>query len=720
MEISMKNSKLVRFGSVVMCAVMAAWNLAACGSAEADSAVVIDEETDSEIQNQVEEAVAKEIGFTASGSSGTDTKEETVYVFTDASGLQNRVLVNEKLKNVSGHDSIEDVSTLKDIVNLTGDEEFTAGSGDAIVWNAGGNDITYRGTTDREAPITIKVTYYLDDREISPEELAGKSGKVRIRFDYTNNEKRTITVNGENREAYVPFTVVTGMLLSDEHFYNIEAENGRISETGGGSMVLGIVMPGLEESLDLTFDDEKLDFDIPGYFEVTADVVDFELDMILSMATGSVFGNVDLDEIDLDDLNESMTDLKDATGELIDGTKELQDGTQELQDNMPDLDKGVEDLNNGAEELLVGAQRVHEGAGTLGEGLYKLSDSVEKQVVPGVAALSSGAKQVSDGVNQLAATIGGMGASLQEAKEGVIAQANAGLAANEGLTAAAGTVVTMDNIDGVIAAFKEQRTQAAAYLQYSDQEACVAAIMQAQGCTQEEAASVYTGLYAAGDIGTITQYASAFRGSVQSGIDSLDAAIETLSGVKSQVTGASASIDGVAAKLSGGDSAESLKALTEGAEQVSGGLAQLQSSIGTFDEEEIEAVIESGSETICSGLHKLKDGADQLSSGTRDLRNGCRDLKDGTQELRDSSNDLIDGVGELNDGAIKLKDGVIEYDEDGIQKLTKLVDDDANDVIDTLKEVIRLGKDYKSFAGKQDSWDGSAVFIYRTEGISAE
>lgn len=716
----MRNNKLVRFGSVVMCAIMVACNLAACGSVNADSSVIVEEEINSEAEDQVSDAIAKEIGFTAKSSAKTDTKEETIYVFTDASGSQNQVLVNEKLKNVSGYDSIEDVTTLKDIVNLTGDEEFTTGSNDSITWKAAGNDITYRGTTDKEMPVTMKVTYYLDDKEIAPEDLAGKSGKVRIRFDYTNNEKRTITANGKTREAYVPFTVVTGMLLSNDNFYNIEVENGKVTETGNGNMVIGIVMPGLKDSLNLTFDDEELDIDIPDYFEVTADAVDFELDMIMSMATSSILADVDFDDIDLDDLNESMDDLKDATSELIDGTKELQDGTQELQDNMPDLDEGVEDLNNGAEELLVGAQRVHEGAGTLGEGIYKLSDSVEKQVVPGVAALSSGAKQVSDGVNQLATTINGMGASIQEAKNGVIAQANAGLAANAELTAAAGTTVTMDNIDDVMSAFKEQRTQAAAYLQYSDQEACIAAIMQAQGCTQDEAVAVYSALYAAGDVAAITQYAAAFRNGVQSGIDSLDAAIETLSSVKSQVAGAIASLDGVAAQLSGNDSAESLKALTEGAAQVSEGMAQLQTSIGTFDENEIDAVIESGNETICSGLYKLKDGADQLSSGTRDLRNGCRDLKDGTQELRDSANDLIDGVGELNDGAIELKDGVKEYDEDGIQKLTRLVDDDANDCLDTLKEVIKLGKDYKSFAGKQDSWDGSVVFIYRTEGISAE
>ena len=36
----------------------------------------------------------------------------------------------------------------------------------------------------------MKMTYYLDGEEITPEELAGKSGKVTIRADYTNRKKQ--------------------------------------------------------------------------------------------------------------------------------------------------------------------------------------------------------------------------------------------------------------------------------------------------------------------------------------------------------------------------------------------------------------------------------------------------------------------------------------------------------------------------------------------------
>mgnify|MGYP006883761751 CR=1 FL=1 len=47
-----------------------------------------------------------------------------------------------------------------------------------MTWQADGADIYYQGKTDSEAPVSLKVTYYLDGNEIAPKDLAGKSGKL--------------------------------------------------------------------------------------------------------------------------------------------------------------------------------------------------------------------------------------------------------------------------------------------------------------------------------------------------------------------------------------------------------------------------------------------------------------------------------------------------------------------------------------------------------------
>lgn len=51
------------------------------------------------------------------------------------------------------------------------------GADGALTWQADGNDIYYQGTTDKELPIDMKMTYYLDGKEISPEDLAERVEK---------------------------------------------------------------------------------------------------------------------------------------------------------------------------------------------------------------------------------------------------------------------------------------------------------------------------------------------------------------------------------------------------------------------------------------------------------------------------------------------------------------------------------------------------------------
>ncbi len=96
-------------------------------------------------------------------------KEETVYVNAKASGKTDKVTVSNWLKNsgsVSG--DLKDESTLKDdIKNVKGDEKYTA-DGDKLTWNTDGEDIYYQGTTDKKLPVSVKLKYYLDGKEMKP------------------------------------------------------------------------------------------------------------------------------------------------------------------------------------------------------------------------------------------------------------------------------------------------------------------------------------------------------------------------------------------------------------------------------------------------------------------------------------------------------------------------------------------------------------------------
>ncbi len=191
----------------------------------------------------------------------------------------------------------------------------------------------------------MNISYQLDGKDIAPAELAGKSGKVTIRFDYENHCTTTATVDGKEETLYVPFAALTGMLLDNEHFTNIEVTNGRVVNDGSHTVVVGIAFPGLQDDLNI----ERDTLELPDYVEVSADVTNFALDTTLTLATNSVFSALqDSDFETVDDLKASFAKLTDAMQQLLDGSSELYEGLETLLEKSQTLVDGVGTLNNGA------------------------------------------------------------------------------------------------------------------------------------------------------------------------------------------------------------------------------------------------------------------------------------------------------------------------------------------------------------------------------------
>ena len=173
-------------------------------------------------------------------------KSETVYAKANADGTVTETTVEAVLKACDGA-TIPDVAALRDIINKEGDEEYTTGADNALTWQNSGSAITYEGKSDAALPVTTRVSYYLNGVETAPDDLAGQSGRVRIRFDYTNHTRETVTVDGQEYTVSVPFTAITAVILDGDKFSNIEADNGKVMELDGQTAVLGTVMPGLAD-----------------------------------------------------------------------------------------------------------------------------------------------------------------------------------------------------------------------------------------------------------------------------------------------------------------------------------------------------------------------------------------------------------------------------------------------------------------------------------------
>ena len=354
----------------------AALLLSACGQAASTA-----ESTAADAPASVTETAAQTTA--PKTTPGGVDKSETVYAKANADGTVTETTVEAVLKARDG-DTIPDVAALRDIINKEGDEEYTTGADNALTWQNSGNSITYEGKSDAALPVTTRVTYYLNGVETAPDDLAGKSGRVRIRFDYTNHTSETVTVDGQEYTVCVPFTAITAVVLDGDKFSNIEADNGKVMELDGTTAVLGTAMPGLADSLRLTEFEPLEDTEIPAYFEVSADVTDFSLDFTATILTPSALDDLDTGDLsDLDDLSDTLDDLTDAADELVDGTSALADGVQALYDGFHQYADGVQGLNEGAEALADGLTQLYtsgtalvDGANALRDGLSTVSSAV--------------------------------------------------------------------------------------------------------------------------------------------------------------------------------------------------------------------------------------------------------------------------------------------------------------------------------------------------------
>ncbi len=373
-------------------------------------------------------------------------KEETVYVNADASGNQTSVIVSNWLKNAGSEKELEDSSILKDIQNVKGDETYQA-SGNSLTWKTEGKDIYYQGSTDKKLPVSVHFTYYLDGKEMNPSDLSGKSGRLRIKVAYENNTRQTVEIDGKKESIYTPFALLTGMILPDEIFSNVTIDNGKVISDGQRSIVLGIAMPGLADSLGLNKTDSSADLlslDIPETLEISADVENFSMDPTFTIALSDILDFLDTNGIsDMSELTEALDDLEEATLQLVDGSEELFNGTDTLNSNYQELDSGIQTLKAGIDTAASGSNTLAEGITTYINGAAQLSD--------GAVSYVNGEQQIADGARQLEPLIAGLN-NIHEGTALLYSAMDGQGSADEDLRVAsgqlaAGTQLLKDNLD---------------------------------------------------------------------------------------------------------------------------------------------------------------------------------------------------------------------------------------------------------------------------------
>ncbi|MFR5027942.1 MAG: hypothetical protein ACLTDF_03460 [Coprococcus sp.] len=366
--------KWKKYMCVALSAAMMATLTTGCGDTSNDSTTSDKAEATTESDSDtLQDALTSEIS--KDGASDAD-KEETVYVLADANGNANDVTVSTWLKNSDGAEGLNDKTNLTDIQNVKGYEEYKDNGDGTITWAANGSDIYYQGKSNEELPVDVKVTYKLDGEEIEPSELAGKSGKVTIRFDYTNNTKKTVTVDSKNTEVISPFVMLSGMILPVDKFSNVQVENGKVISEGSNQIVVGYAVPGFKQCLQDGINDSKIEtaldnIDVPDYVEVTADVTDCELSMTMTVAASDLLGSSAEDAIDEVEDKADVSSLTDSVGQLGDSADQLEEGSGKITNGLETLKDGTYSLKKGADTLADGALHLRLTQASLQQVLHR-------------------------------------------------------------------------------------------------------------------------------------------------------------------------------------------------------------------------------------------------------------------------------------------------------------------------------------------------------------
>ena len=638
-----------------MAAVLAAVGAGTYGFEQKSMSEVKAEEEDTETLKEAAETV---LGDTTTESNGETYKDESVYVNADASGKVKKTTVTEWLKNTE-KGSVDDETVLEDVENVKGNEKYKEGSDDSIVWESKGKDIYYQGTTDEELPVNMSITYKLDGKEISPKDLAGKSGKLEMTINYENKFKQNVDVDGQQTEMYTPFTLATAMMLPTDEYTNVTIDNGKIVSDGDKNIVVGVAFPGLSE--DLGLDSSNLDVDIPSSVTITADVTDVSVGATYTMASANLLDSIGLDDVDsFDDLDDSINKLEDATNQLVDGSKELAEGTNTLNGKSGELISGVDKLADGVTAYTDGVAGVADGANAINSNMALVKNGV-RAAVEGTGKLATGVSGVQSGLNTVASGINTAIDNLNKSGENIKGLANQ-------------TALTDKEKQQIVSNVSAGLDQAG--LSKEQKDAVDTAIASAVNAASDETNKKVA--YAANEYS------------------------EGMSGAASQLSAASSALTTV-------DPANPTATVAGGVAAVSAGIDELQTKLGTGTAD--QPGLTTGVEALASGVSQLADGANELNQKSSTLKSGMSTLKNGGEQL-------VSGVGVLASGADTLASGISEYKTEAIDKLADAFGGDIGKVTSRINAMKELSEDYKSYAGIKDGMNGSTKFIIETEAVS--
>ena len=617
----------------------------------------------------------------APGAPDSLVDNETVYVVADASGTPQTAVVVDWLQ-VEGHGTFEIADPAPDagaIESLTdGFEPVKSGDTVAATVDVDGyGDFFYRAETDAPLPIDISVTYVLDGEEMAPDEIAGKSGRLRIEFEVVNRLERT---------EVVEYLDADGVPASSEVTYTVPLLCIPQLELDGTRMT-GVVPP---EGSQLAIAGQTMTYAIPmmpmpeASVAIEMDARDIELAPTIVSVFPTLSASPDFSMVDeLVQLRDSLSLLEELSSghrtvaQRISGELAAYDLS-----SMTDAADGLSALRSGLDELTVGA----EGLAQLSAGQYSYLDGV----------IGSIDTSQFDQLGQLGVAISEMRAAASQLETGT-----AGL-----VTLLDGQIALAESVKASNAALlSEASGYAAEYGAYSTDATALAAA--------GDFASLASGLGVQDHLlGILLDGGDPDGPGPQPAMPGLRDTRDSLAQIRDGLTGLRQGLEALEAQ------AGSLSAVPGAFEQMKGALIVLRD--GGDPDGAGPAPVMPGLEATRDGLAGLADGIGQAAAGLAGS-SGQFEMLDEVPammaELQSVLSALADGgtvqgselpgidttIGALDEMGAGLGEGIAEARE-------------GEALTDAMK---RAADGYTSFLGSPDGAVGRLSFLFKIDGVSA-
>lgn len=611
------------------------------------------------------------------------SKDETVYSKLNSEGNSYKTIVSTHLKNTDSENTLNDLTNLTNIKNTNGDEKFSQ-NGNSLIWDAQKHDIYYQGESENELPISCSVKYELDGEEISAKDIAGKSGKVKVTITYENKSENLVNINGKTQKLYTPFVVVAGTMINNKNNRNIEVSNGKVIDDGTKTVVLGVALPGLQESLNISKD--KLD--IPSSIEITMDATDFEMGSIMNYVTPKLLEDEDIESFDgLDELYSQVETLQSSMNQIQDGANTLKEGTdtytekmQEFENAMGMIQSGMASANSNYTKINDGIKTLNNSTGTLNNGSKQVADGVSQietnlntineklgEVLAGTQSLKSGETELITGIDTILTKLNGIDVSDNTEKITELTQlVNTNKATIEKLTSAT-TLLTKQ-----YEALEDEQAKAQVKTQIDFNKQMIQ-LLTVNTQAQEQTIATLK----ATDLSAINELKAGLT-QVKTGLTKLGVGTDSL---------------------------------TSGVTQIKGGTAVLAEKTGELSQ---------GANTIYQGTTKLAQATSTLKDGSSQMKDGLNTLDNSSAQLLQANTQLTEGAQTINDGATTLADGIATFNEEGIQKICNFVNGDLKDLTTRAEKLTDLAKSYNSFTMVEDGVKSNSKFIMIIDAVKKQ